>query len=180
MSSMRQLTILFISTLLMTSCAQSVRQVGTINMMSTRNVDANLKYRPLSSYIGGSNTELKKSRAKTMEDAITQTVKRVPGGEFLMNIKVYMIKNQYFAVEGDVWGSAEAPISYRGFKVGDRIAWKKSDKILNGTIQALKDDKTCYIKQDAEIEKSKEKGKDKVKVEEKTIELAYEILVRAN
>jgi hypothetical protein len=149
-------------------------------MMSTRNVDANLKYKPLSSYIGGSNTELKKSRAKTMEDAITQTVKRIPGGEFLMNIKVYMIKNQYFAVEGDVWGSAEAPISYRGFKIGDRIAWKKSDKILNGTIQALKDDKTCYIKQDAEIEKGKEKGKDKVKVEEKTIELAYEILVRAN
>ena len=180
MTSMRQLLILVSSTLLLASCGTSVRQVGTINMMSTRNVDANLKYKPLSSYIGGTNKELKKSRAKTMEDAITQTVKRVPGGEFLMNIKVYMIKNQYFAVEGDVWGAAETPISYRGFKVGDRIAWKKGDKILNGTIQALKDDKTCYIKQDAELEKGKEKGKEKVKVEEKTIELVYEMLVRAN
>jgi hypothetical protein len=178
MTVMKLFPIFLCSALLATSCAPAIRQVGTINMMSTRNVDANLKYKPLSSYIGGSVTELKKSRAKTMEDAITQTVKRVPGGEFLMNIKVYMIKNQYFAVEGDVWGSAEAPISYRGFKIGDRIAWKKGDKILNGTIQALKDDKTCYVKQDAE--KTGEKGKEKIKVEEKTIELAYEILVRAN
>jgi hypothetical protein len=90
------------------SCT-SVRQIGKVNMVSTRNIDPNLDYSLISTYSGGSKRELKKSRAKSIEDAIDQTVKKVPGGEFAMNVKIYTVRKinrEYIAVEGDVWGKA--------------------------------------------------------------------------
>jgi hypothetical protein len=127
------------------SCV-SVKQVGKLNMISNRNVDTKLNYELMASYSGGSKKELKKSRALTVEDAIDKTVKKIPGGEFLMNAKMYTVKRLkkiYFAVEGDVWG-IKANLAYRGFKVGDKVIL---DGMLNtiATIKALKDDKTCFI-----------------------------------
>ena len=112
-------------------------------MISNRNVDSNLDYGLIASYSGGTKRELKKSRALTVEDAVDQTVRKVPEGEFLMNSKVYLVKNKYFAVEGDVWG-VKANATYRGFKVGDKVI---IDGALNtiATIKSLKDDKTCFI-----------------------------------
>jgi hypothetical protein len=118
--------------------------------MSTRNVDASSKYKLLSSYIGGSKKELKKSRAKSIEDALTSTVKKVPGGEYLMNIKLYVVNGKYYAVEGDVWGINNEEASYRGFKIADKVLWKKGSKFKNAVIQAFKDEKTCLIKVDGE------------------------------
>ena len=132
--------------ILLTSCMQ-VKQIGKVNMISNRNVDPNLKYSLITTYSGGSDRELKKSRAKTIEDALDATVRKVPGGEFLMNAKIYLVNGQFMAVEGDVWGSATHQ-SYKGFKVGDRVTWKKLGKFYNGTITALKDDKTCLIEDD--------------------------------
>lgn len=131
------------------SC-NSVNQIGKVNMISTRNIDQSLKYQLLTTYSGGSKRELKKSRSKTIEDAIDVTVRKVPGGEYLMNCKIYTVKSIYLAVEGDVWGNP-INLSFRGFKVGDKVTWKKKDiingtRFFSGTISALKDDKTCYIK----------------------------------
>lgn len=139
-------------TIILASCT-SVKQIGKVNMISNRNIDPNLEYERISTYFGGSKKELKKTKAKTIEDAIDQTVRKAPGGEFLMNVKLYVVKDQYYAVEGDVWGKPQN-ISYRGFEVGDKVTWKNkslsakfgSDKdYLTGTVKALKDDKTCLI-----------------------------------
>lgn len=139
-----------------TSCT-SVKQIGKVNMISNRNVDPNLKYEVLTTYAGGSKRELKKSKATSIEAAMDQTVKKVPGGEFLMNCKIYIVNSKYIAVEGDVWGNA-AEQQFRGFKVGDHVTWKKKDLIngtqfFTGSISALKDDKTCYVKVDNETDK---------------------------
>ena len=101
---MKQITYMFLFAVLVTACT-SVKQIGKINMISTRNVDPNLKYEVISTYSGGSKRELKKSKSTSIEDAIDQTVKKVPGGEFLMNCKIYLINSKYIAVEGDVWGN---------------------------------------------------------------------------
>ncbi len=112
----------------------------------------------ITTYSGASEKELKKSKALSIEDAVDKTVRKIPGGEFLMNVKIYSIihskDEQYFAVEGDVWGKTA---TYRGFKIGDRVMWKnklapailKSKKnFLTGIVKGFRDDKTCLVKQD--------------------------------
>ncbi len=142
---------------ILSSCSVTVKKVGNVNMISNRNIDSNLKYKQISTYSGGSKKELKKSKSETIEDAVDKTVKKVPGGEFLMNVKIYLVQHsseeQYFAVEGDVWGTPQKK-SYRGFKIGDKVIWKNKSVLkvfdtekafLTGTINALKDDKTCFV-----------------------------------
>ncbi|MGV3631734.1 MAG: hypothetical protein ACO1O6_11045 [Bacteroidota bacterium] len=126
------------------SCT-SVKQVGKVNMISNRNVDPQSNYEVLATYSGGSKKELKKTKAKNIEDAIDQTVRKIPGGEFLLNAKIYSVNGQYFAVEGDVWGK-KAEVSFRGFKVGDNVTWKVMNSFKTGMITSLKDDKTCLVK----------------------------------
>jgi hypothetical protein len=136
---------LVVISLIATSCS-SVKIIGSVNMLSHRNVNTQTEYQLLTSYAGGSPKERKKSKAVTIEDAIDQTVKKVAGGEYLMNAKIYQIINgrkMFYFCEGDVWGS-KANISYRGFKVGDKVI---VDGVVNtiATIKSLKDDKTCFI-----------------------------------
>jgi hypothetical protein len=133
--------------LLFASCGVTIKQVGSINMISTRNVDPKLEYVRLTTYSGAGEKELKKTRAVTIEDAINQTVKKTPGGEMLMNVKLYLVskgKSFYFAAEGDVYGFKGEKASFRGFSVGDKVV---VDGTLNriATIKSLKDDKTCFI-----------------------------------
>jgi len=128
----------------LSSCV-SVKQIGTLNMMSQRNVDPNVaNYQLLSSYSGGDKKELKKSKALLVEEAVNQTVKKIPGGEFLMNVKLYQVKGNRFAVEGDVWG-VKTDVTYRGFKIGDKVMWKAGGDIKEGVVKSLIDDKTCYV-----------------------------------
>lgn len=132
-----------------TSCV-SVRQIGKVNMMSTRNVDPSLRYKVLSTYVGRST--LTASKAETIEDAVNATVRSVPGGEFLMNVKLYSVdEGKYFGVEGDVWGAEDA--SFRGFRAGDRVTFKNpaiftTKKYLTGTVASLKTDQVCLVAPD--------------------------------
>ncbi|MSP55873.1 MAG: hypothetical protein EXR69_09765 [Myxococcales bacterium] len=135
--------------ILLAGCSPSVMQIGKINMISNRNVETSFDYSLISSYAGGSERELKKSRAENIEQAIDQTVRKVPGGEFVMNASIYMIDEQYFAVEGDVWGR-KGNVSYRGFAVGDRVTFKRVGQIVYGVVTGLKDDLTCYVKLDGD------------------------------
>lgn len=140
---MKQIILGLIFLTAISSCT-SVKQIGKVNMISNRNVDPKLDYSVISTYSGGSKRELKKSRALTIEDAIDQTVRKIPGGEFLMNSKIYIVNDKYIAVEGDVWG-VKTNIAYRGFKVGDKVVWKVMGDVKTGTIKSLKDDKTCFV-----------------------------------
>ena len=150
-----KLIALYSAVLLMNSCAPSIQKIGTLNMIAHRNVDMKLDYELIATYSGGSNRELKKSRNKTVEEALENTVRKVPGGEMLLNVKLYQIKGKYYAVEGDVWGkSGEHGI--RGFHVGDRVVCKdvnfikklnlSSNDIVYGEVTGLIDDKSVYIK----------------------------------
>lgn len=88
------------------ACAR-VNKIGEFNVISTRNFSTKENYILLKSYAGGTMRDLRKSRATTIDQAVDRTVKSVPGGEFMQNVKVYMVrhgKKIYFAVEGDVWG----------------------------------------------------------------------------
>ena len=58
---------------------------------------------------------------ETIPEAINSTVQSVPGGEFIMNAKVYLIDGEYFAVEGNIWGATSK--EYRGYEIGDFIQW---------------------------------------------------------
>ena len=155
---MRFLQFLTITALLISTvgCPRiRVEQKGKINMISTRNVETDFDYILLRSYAGGAESEIKGSRAKTLDEALDQTVKNVPGGEFLMNAVIFLVKKgkkEYFAIQGDVWGR-EDDISYRGLVVGDRITFKrrkKGRKILQGVIIGLKDSENCYVQLDGE------------------------------
>lgn len=130
-------------------------QIGQANMISIRNIDVNnFKYELLARYAGGSDKELRQSRFATINEAVEQTVKRVQGGEFLVNAKIYIVENAYYAVEGDVWG-IKSDTNYRGLKVGDRVIWDEKDIGIfsttvshkYGIIKSFKDDKTCLIEQ---------------------------------
>lgn len=140
----------------------SVRQIGNVNMISTRNVEPTIDYSLVSSYAGGSNRELRRSRAENLEQAVSDTVKKVPGGEFLVNARIFIVNEKYFAVEGDVWGRT-GNLSHRGFSVGDTVSFKTAFGIKTGVVTALRDDKTCFVK-----------GGDGGAI----TELAYDILVK--
>jgi len=134
-----------LSVLTFSSCTTvTVRQIGRVNMISNRNIDPSLNYKLISSYSGGSEDELKDSKAKTIDGAVNQTVRRVPGGEFLMNVNLYVVDEKFYAVEGDVWGY-KSEMSYRGFKVGDQVVVDGLFSNSKATIKSLKDNKTCFI-----------------------------------
>ena len=161
--------ILAISFLLLSSCS-SIKMVGTINMISTRNVDGSVDYVLLKSYSGGSKHELKKSKSTTLDEAINNTVKNVAGGEYMMNVKMYLIKERFFAVEGDVWGIASNN-TLHGIKVGDRVQWKNS--LMPGTpvryaiVTELKSFETCIVKDEKSGELKEVKFDDLKKAEAK-------------
>ena len=109
---MKKLLVIASIALFASSC-QTVRltDAGKLNMVSDRNVDLKNRYVLLKSYAGASNKELKKTTAISLSDAVDETVKRVKGGEFLMNAHFYVVEHHKrkkswvtYAVEGDVWG----------------------------------------------------------------------------
>lgn len=137
---------LFVITLVALSACSSVKQIGHVNMISTRNVDASAKYELLSAYVGGRKSELRRSKAKTIDEAINQTVKNIPGGEYLMNVKIYRVGDSHFAVEGDVWGLPDNQSRY-GFTIGESVVWRiRSDNFEKGVIVSFIDSEKCYVK----------------------------------
>ena len=141
-------SIVIATLLLFFELCTSVKLIGKVNMISNRNIDSKMNYQLITTYSGGSDKEIRKSKATTLEEATDNTVKKVPGGEFIMNVKIYHVKGKYFAVEGDVWGTAGSVVAYRGFKIGDKVTWKKFNKFYTGKITALKDNETCYVQID--------------------------------
>ena len=146
-------------TLSFTSCF-TVKQIGQLTMISNRNIDHNQNYELLRGYVGSTDAERKKSRATTLQQAIDEAVQKVPGGEYMMNVRMYEIlygkKRQYYSVDGDVWGikqnsseqTSAAGGTYYSFKEGDNVTWKKGSKYYTGVIISMKDKKKCLIKTD--------------------------------
>ena len=126
------------------SCS-SVKQVGEINMVSQRNVDSRTEYILVKTY-AGSGKDIKKSKAKNLQEAVDQTVRNVPGGEFLKNAKFYFVDGKYYAVEGDVWGQGKG--DFKGFHVGDKVQWKTLTGTRVGIIKGFVNDQKCMVQED--------------------------------
>ena len=116
-------------------------------MISNRNVDLKNEYVLISSYAGGTKKEITKSRAKSIDEALNNTVAKTPGGEFIMNVKIYIVGGLYYSVVGDVYGKPGVA-NYHGFKVGDKILLRKGNNSKKGVIISLKDMNTCVIEFD--------------------------------
>lgn len=104
-------------------------------------------YELIAAYARGNQKKITKSKAKTLDDALEQTVREVPGGVFVMNAKIYLVKGKYFAVEGDVWGLKQNA-NYKGYKVGDHVMWKTAAGYKKGTVEAIKDSENCVVIED--------------------------------
>jgi hypothetical protein len=147
----KTLALAVIISVILSSCGVShkVVLVGNINMVSTRNIE-NTDYVLISTYMGGNKKEISNARSVSIEQAIDQTVKQTPGGEYLKNAKIYKIDDLYFAVEGDVWGLKNSEQSIRGLKAGDYVIYERrinNSKVMlhKCKITSLKNGNTAYL-----------------------------------
>ncbi len=136
--------VIVIASMTLSGC-MSTKQIGDLTMISTRNIDTKTDYVLIRNYMGGTKKELKKSRSIDLKEAINNVLKQTPGGEFIKNVKVYLVNGKYFAVEGDIWGTQEN-INFRGFKIADKVQYKGNLY----TITELKNDKVCMIKSESD------------------------------
>ncbi|MBQ7532016.1 MAG: hypothetical protein IJT12_09975 [Paludibacteraceae bacterium] len=149
---------------LLSSCV-SVKEIGHVNVLSTRNTElGSVKYSRIATYAGESKQELKKSRAVTIDEAINNTIRQYPGGEFMTNVKIWLItqgKNNFFAVSGDIYGKEDengfVERSHRGFAVGDAVIWQEAGgNFVKGVIESHVDNETCVIRrEDGKLVKQK-------------------------
>ena len=84
------LTAVVLIAFVLPSCI-SVKEVGKLSIISTKNVSLKTDYALVASYSGGSKSDLKKSKAINIEEAVDQTIRKVPGGEFIMNAKINLV-----------------------------------------------------------------------------------------
>lgn len=85
------------------SC-NSYRQVDSIKLLYNQRINPDINYKQLSVATGSSKRVIKKSQAMVIDSAINQLIRLVPGGCYIANAKVYVVKGHYLAVSGDVWG----------------------------------------------------------------------------
>jgi hypothetical protein len=101
---MKTLISLFLTSVLLTSCAGTYQEIGSLSMLSDRKVDPTGRYQRLAEAAGSSKKQIKKTAALNIEDAIDQVLDAVPGGKYITNVKIYVVHGEYIAVSGDVWG----------------------------------------------------------------------------
>jgi hypothetical protein len=118
--------------------------IGSVNSISSRNIDTSANYELLKRYAGSGNKEVTRNAATTIDAAMENVIKSTPGGEYLMNVKIYKVEEKY-SIEGDVWGIASKS-DIRGFRVNDEVVFKRSGKVTKGFILGLIDSQKCYVR----------------------------------
>ncbi len=101
---MKPRSFIYLAGLCITSCISPYTEIGSLDLLTDREIDSTANYERLFIGRGGSKKELKQSKAVTIEQAIDSTLNSVPGGIYLTDVKIYSIRNNYLAVSGDVWG----------------------------------------------------------------------------
>lgn len=154
---MKKLTLLAVLTaFILTSCT-SIKEIGRLNVISTRNVElGNQKYAKIATYAGETKKELKKAKCTSLDEAVNAIVRKYPGGEFLTNAKVWMIikgNKTYFSASGDIWGvvneDGNITRERHGFAVGDEVTWSPvAGQFEKGTVDSFVDNETCIIKKE--------------------------------
>jgi len=163
--------------ILLLSLSSCYYRIGDLTIISNRNVDSKTDYKMLKQYVVAT---AKSKKGDPLENALDNAVKKVPGGEFMKNTKIYVkVNGKKIKVEGDVWGipvpattgtvttnvtkSVEATIK---FEVGDRVSYKTFfGKIEEGIILGLNTNSAI-------VETKDSKGVSK------KVELSYEKLTK--
>lgn len=144
-----------------------IQSAGDLTLASTRNIENSIEYKQLKAYAGVSRTDIeaakvasKKGRIKknnpiikevnayksdNIQTAIDNVVKSVAGGEYLHNVRIYLLtssKVQLFktlelsvdyVVTGDVWGTNDDNPNIKGFHKNDMVVFnftKNLQKII--------------------------------------------------
>lgn len=119
---MKNLLLIFILLIVMQSC---YNRIGDLTIAANRNIDNKSDYKLLEQYVSAKH---KAKRDGALEGAFDKAVKKVPGGEYMKNIKIYVKKNgKKVKVEGDVWGDElmyKANVNTLILKVGNKVMWK--------------------------------------------------------
>lgn len=151
--------------MLASSCQTLVlKEIGSVSVISNRNFSLSQDYTILKSYAGSEQKDLKKNQAPNIQRAVDNLVKSVPGGEFVQNVKIYVVNSYSFAVTGDVYGIA-ANANMQGFKKGDHVSWKDGMVRYVGTISDLKNATEATVIQDVNQKVRTVKYADMEKVE---------------
>ena len=97
---MKKIILLVGSVCLFASCGW--HKIGTLTVASTRNHESKAEYVVLQTY---TSAKVKAKGKEVLQDAIDEAVRKVPGGEFMKNVKFYVKSNgKKIKGEGDVWG----------------------------------------------------------------------------
>lgn len=133
-------TALFLTVAIFSSCAHYNR-LGDFTLISNRNIDSSIKYELVAREV---EIKVKAKNQDPLESGIDELTAKYDG-EYLMNVKLYMKKNgKKFKIVGDVYGiptiskkvntSVDVDID---FKYGDKVAFKKSGKLIAGKISGI-------------------------------------------
>jgi len=160
-------TLLSLLLLTLLSCT-SYKEIGQLNVISNRNFDTSKDYQLLATYSGDSDKEIKKSKSPNIQTAIDDRLKNVPGGEYLTNVKIYLVDGKYYSVTGDVFGTTNAP--FKGFVVGDVVMYYhnglfRKNEYKMAVVKSLKSQTHCLIM---------------LEDDQKVIEVEYEQISKAN
>src|ERR1700742_5041062 len=74
--------------ILLSSCG-TYEVIGKVDTLSDRHINANLKYKQLTTNSGSSKKEILHSEAVTVRGAVTQALAKIPGGCFMTDVTVY-------------------------------------------------------------------------------------------
>lgn len=127
--------------------------LGTVTVLSSKQIDFNKKYCLKQSFAGSSNKELKKNASPTnnINEALDNLIKSVPGGIFVMNARI-LYGLHGVTVTGDVYGlcdeedKKENAQTQNSFSVGDDVMFKKGESFIKAEIEAIKNDNECIIR----------------------------------
>lgn len=101
---MKRAILIFSSTVMLASCS-SFYQVETAKQLANNKISSKDNYGLLATAVGISKKEIKRSEARTIDTAIARLLKTVPGGKCIRNARIYVVKRNYLAVSGDVYGT---------------------------------------------------------------------------
>jgi hypothetical protein len=136
LKAMKNLICYIMIGILATSCAGTYKEIGELGMLADHKVNEEQHYKQLTTASGSNKKVIRKSKACSMQAAIDKVISKVPGGEYITNVKVYTVKKQYLAVSGDVWGKDDLPFAKQDDKSKIEVAYSASKALLaiTGTI----------------------------------------------
>lgn len=135
---MRKFIVLSLGLIMLSSCGY--KRMGSLTMVSTRNVESSIQYVELARKVEG-KTKLKRDDA--LQEAIDEAVNSVLGGEYMTNVVVYIKGDRMIKVTGDVYGTInQQKSSTPEIKVGDEVTYiDEKQRKLFCKIKAIEGDK---------------------------------------